>query len=122
MNSYPKPLCAATITIVVAPAGQGRFDAWDGGTLLVAGSHQPFLDTARALVSGGTDPDTTLIMRHAGSTTDALRSRIGDAARLTVDENRGAFRRSRGDGGVAAATPMRSPAHPLPAPTHGGRS
>ena len=49
-------------------------------------SRQPFLDAARALLLDGCDSVTILTMRHAGSDIDALRSTVGAAAKLTVEE------------------------------------
>jgi hypothetical protein len=56
------------------------------GEDLVVDSHQPFLDGARELLQRGYDPETILVMRHAGSKTDSLRGKIGEAAKWTVTE------------------------------------
>jgi hypothetical protein len=54
---------------------------------LVEGSRTPFFDAARALLAAGlADPSDTLVMRHAGSAHDALRARVGVAAKLMVRE------------------------------------
>jgi hypothetical protein len=88
------------LIIIVAPAlkppsrrrsGEGEFDAGRfmaslDGRVLVQSSRQPLLDAARVLVGEGHDPGAVVTMRHAGSTTDALRARLGVAARLTVAE------------------------------------
>jgi hypothetical protein len=41
------------------------------------------------LLAEGIKPDTVLVMRHAGSAADALRSTVGAAAKLTVVDDRG---------------------------------
>jgi hypothetical protein len=64
---------------------RGKFEARCEGRLLCT-SRQPFLDSARALLADGMDPAEVIVMRHHGSTTDALRSTVGAAARLTVEE------------------------------------
>jgi hypothetical protein len=56
------------------------------GRVLVQLSRQPLLDAARVLVGEGHDPGAIITMRHVGSATDALRARLGVAARLTVAE------------------------------------
>jgi hypothetical protein len=72
------------IVIVVSPLSGGRFEA-RVGDLVICVSRQPLLDGARVLLADY-PPETALIMRHAGSNTDALRSTIGAASRLTVEE------------------------------------
>lgn len=54
------------------------------GRLVVKRSTTPFCDAARALLVEGVQPNTALVMRHAGSAVDALRSTVGAAAGLTV--------------------------------------
>ena len=49
-------------------------------------SRTPFFAAARALLAAGVDPATTLAMRHHGSTTVAMRSTVGEAAKWTVRE------------------------------------
>ena len=70
----------------------GLFDARLGGRLLCT-SRQPFLAAARVLVSEGHDPDTVLVMRHAGSQVDALKAKLGAAAKLTIKEDGPRFER-----------------------------
>jgi hypothetical protein len=66
------------------------FDCWLGNSdRFLCTSRQPFLDAARVLVSQGYHPNTILIMRHAGSSVEALRASLQLAARLTVDEFNG---------------------------------
>ena len=100
------------ITVTISPAARpGEFAVYTGGRQLLAGSQQPLLDSARALLAEGHAVDAVLVMRHRGSSIDALRSTIGVAAALTVTDSRHgtptfrAFR--RGPAGVVAAPPMR---------------
>ena len=81
---------SAPIVITVAPiSGHGRFSASVDGRLLVKSSRTPFLDAARVLFAEGLDPETILVMRHHGSTVNALRARLGVAAGLTIREDNG---------------------------------
>jgi hypothetical protein len=52
-------------------------------------SRQPFVDSARKLIARGHDPSTVLVMRWTGTKDWALRSRLGVAAELTIDEHNG---------------------------------
>jgi hypothetical protein len=72
--------------VVVSPTGRAcSFSAHDEcGRILVESSRQPLLDACRALIAEGADPNAWVIMRHQGSDVDALRSKVGLAARLTV--------------------------------------
>ena len=79
---------AITITVTPLPKRPGVFRACTLGAPLVV-SRQPLLDGARELLRRGASPDATLILRHAGADYDALRSTIGTAAKLTVDEDGG---------------------------------
>jgi hypothetical protein len=56
--------------------------------VLCKSSTKPFLDAARRLMDLGFDPSTTLVMRHAGSETECLRTTIGAAAALTVEDTK----------------------------------
>ena len=67
---------------------QGQFEARLDGKLICI-SHQPLLDGARVLLAENVDPATPIAMRHEGTTYDALRSAVGAAAKLTVEENVG---------------------------------
>jgi len=68
--------------------GRGRYRAQlaDGSPLL-SSSRQPFLDGARELLKRGIDPATRIVLRRVGSSVDSLRSTVGAAAKLTVQEN-----------------------------------
>jgi hypothetical protein len=75
-----------TVIVTVAPIAtrSGYYTARCNGRLLCR-SRQPFLDSARELLATGYPADTIIVMRHAGSAVEALRSTIGAAARLTVE-------------------------------------
>jgi hypothetical protein len=86
------------VIIVVAPSREvdGRrthsnrgqlFDSSVDGRVLVTRSTQPLLDGCRVLIGEGIDPVTRVVMRHAGSDKDALRSTVGAAAKLTVSDS-----------------------------------
>jgi hypothetical protein len=75
------------LVIVVEPVGhRGRFRARLDGRVVVASSRTPFCDAARALLAEGIDPATRIVMRHAGSATDALTATVAVAAKLTVED------------------------------------
>lgn len=78
----------ATIIVVPIASAPGRFMAKlaSNGSVLVTSSRTPFLDSARRLLELGYPANTMLVMRHAGSATNALRATIGNAALLTVKE------------------------------------
>ena len=66
------------VIITVTPAAYGKrgqlFSASVDGRTIVTASTIPLLDGARTLAAEGHDPATVLVLRHAGSATDALRS------------------------------------------------
>jgi hypothetical protein len=105
----------------------GRFDARYGDRLLVERTRTPFCDGARAMLAQGlADPSDRLVMRHAGSETDALAAKVGVAAKLTVDDaSTPRFHkwvpRSMGDAPMRESTVPVSqappPAHALPEPS-----
>jgi hypothetical protein len=64
----------------------GRYKAMlADGTVLLKSSRQPLLDGARALLAQGVDPETVLVMARSTGT-ESLRAKVGDAAKLTVQE------------------------------------
>jgi hypothetical protein len=63
-------------------AGGCRYDAYLGTRLLAAGTRQPLLDGARALLRLGFDPTTVVVLKHIGPDTECLRGRIGTVAGL----------------------------------------
>ena len=82
-----KPAISADILrLEIVPAAYGRFTAWLGNRE-VCTSTEPLCETARILLAEGFNPKTVIEMYHAGSTTLALRARLGAAARLTVVDN-----------------------------------
>ena len=94
------------ITVVATPASSGRFDAHIDGRYILT-SPSPLLDVARILIERGTDPETRIVMRHAGTDYDAAWGRLGDLAGLrvtTAGDGRPILRRQD----VAAALPVRS--------------
>jgi hypothetical protein len=120
---------ATTITLVVSPslkADGGKaystrgqlFDGAIDGRSIVTRSTTPFCDAARVLLAEGIKPNTTLVMRHAGSAADALRSTVGVASKLTVwDDGLGKpiFGRWKQREALDGTSPMRTndPAAPL---------
>jgi hypothetical protein len=93
-------LPATTIVLVVSAslnADGGKaystrgqlFDGSIDGRVVVKRSTTPFCDAARLLLAEGIKPNTILVMRHAGSGADALRSSVGVAAGLTVADDNG---------------------------------
>jgi hypothetical protein len=80
------------LLIVIEETSQrrGKFSAHllDGRKLL-SSSRQPLLDAARVLPAQGIPPETPLAMQHKGSATIAMTSTVGEAAKLTVEEEPG---------------------------------
>jgi hypothetical protein len=74
-----------TLHIVVRPVGRGRYAALLDGQEICR-SETPFFSAARQLLSQGYAPSRLLTMRHDRSAAVAIRSTIGRAAGLTVDE------------------------------------
>jgi hypothetical protein len=77
---------AVRLVEVSSSATAGEYSAHVNGELIVWSSRQPLLDAARALLDKGADSNAWLIMRHAGSSTDSLRGKIGLLAKLTVKQ------------------------------------
>lgn len=75
--------------IIITPVTgrPGVYQAHYDETLLCT-SRLPFFDGARVLLSQGYPADTVLTLRHAGQGYVSLRSTIGEAAKLTVIENK----------------------------------
>ena len=84
---------SSQIVITVTPDQRpGRYRAYiETETKPLCVSRQPFLDGARKLIARGHDSETILAMRWAGAKNWALRSSLGAAAKLTVDEHNGTF-------------------------------
>ena len=85
-----------TVTLFVTPKPADKYavHVGDDCRLVCASSRQPLLDAARFLLSEGLDPSTLLVMRRSDGI-DALRGKVGSAARLTVDERKTCFARWR---------------------------
>ncbi len=98
------------------------FDGKVDGRCIVERSTTPFCDAARVLLAEGVRPEAKLVMRHADSLADALRSTVGAAAGLTVRQDNGppGFTRYRAPDFRTVPSPVREtdPAavqvHPAP--------
>jgi hypothetical protein len=76
-----------THVIVTMPSGRpGLFVAMCGNTQLCDATRQPFLDGCRELLRNGAAGSDLAVLRHAGSSTDSLRSAVSVAARVTTEE------------------------------------
>jgi hypothetical protein len=67
-------------------------------------SRTSFTDSARMLLREGIDPNAILISRKAGQDYDSLRSTVGAAAKLTVDETRTVFAKWKAFSATAVAS------------------
>src|SRR5580765_7652107 len=77
-----------TIVLVIAERARrdGKYTAHCNDELIVADSRQPFVDAARILLNRGVNPASPLVMRRSLDGPDVLRSIVGAAAKLTVEE------------------------------------
>ena len=80
------------IHITISPVRRGRFHARVQDRHLCT-SRTPFFAAARVLMEEGADPETPITMSHEGSCIVSLRSTIGQAARLTVEESEKSYQR-----------------------------
>jgi hypothetical protein len=103
----------ASLDILVAPVGRGRFRGSCGGRVLVEASAPPFLDAARVLAGEGVDPATRIVMRHEGKDYDALTSTVGIAAGLDVKGDHFVKHRPRGEGGETADQTLAHASEPV---------
>jgi hypothetical protein len=92
MGNAPLPrqesFTSMTYTIALKPGGKGQVTAAssDGYTFT---TRTPLLTGARHWLEKGTNPDTYLVtVWSSGSTHWSLRSTIGAAAKLTVDDTK----------------------------------
>jgi hypothetical protein len=82
------------ITLIIRPyyapgtgkRAHGQFETRLGDRLICI-SRQPLLDAARVLAAEGVDPATPIAVRHESAEYDSLRSTLGFAAGLTIEEN-----------------------------------
>jgi hypothetical protein len=90
------------------------FDCWlENSEQFLCTSRQPFLDAARALIALGCQPNAILVMRHSGSSVEAIRASLQVAARLTVDECNGTrFARWKAFSNSVGSTRREEAAHP----------
>lgn len=75
------------IVIHIQPAGEGMidYDIYMGGFFLLGPTPKPYITAARELIADGYDPARKLIMRRRGVDVNQLSYALGDAARLTVE-------------------------------------
>jgi hypothetical protein len=96
------------LTVSERESRNGIFDVHiEQRYLLSSGS--PFIDACRHLLVRGHDPNASIVMRHAGSTDDALRGILANVANVEIAGNGVGFRPFRGSAERATASPMRSP-------------
>jgi hypothetical protein len=84
---------------------RGNFATTLGGKILCARTKTPFLDSARRLIEVGHDPQALLVMFREGK--PCLLGRLGDAASLTVDQERMRFVRWKAFPSGAVGPPVR---------------
>lgn len=76
-----------TFTIVLRSVGRGLYEAYHGSDLLCV-DHSPLGEASRALLTRGyASPRDVIEMWHEGHASWCLRSHIGKAAQLTVQES-----------------------------------
>lgn len=77
------------LELVLTPVSSrpGHFTAHLGDRCIVRASRQPLYDAARALAGEGVPASTPIATRHAGSSTVAMRSTVGEASRWTIEES-----------------------------------
>lgn len=76
-----------TFTIVLRSIGKGRYEAYHGSDLLCV-DHSPLGEASRVLLSRGyAAPRDIIEIWHEGHASWSLRSQIGKAARLEVEES-----------------------------------
>jgi hypothetical protein len=73
------------MNITIRPLGRGRFAASLGQRLLCR-SKTPLLTAARILQAEGIPDDTPISMTHEGSSVVSMKSTVGKAASLIVEE------------------------------------
>jgi hypothetical protein len=107
------------IIVTVVPIGADKFEVRQGGRVLIRASRTPFCDAARRLIAEGHPPGSVLAMRRLGEADFALRSKLGQATKLTVDDTRYGtprLRRWRPPPGAGASPPVRSSPQNAPTP------
>ncbi|MFC6788266.1 hypothetical protein ACFQE0_00635 [Methylobacterium komagatae] len=84
------------MNLTISPSGRGKHHARLGDRLITT-SYTPLFSAARILLQEGVSGEETLTMTHEGSEAICMRTTVGTAARLTVqDDARGfGFRRYR---------------------------
>ena len=111
---------SVTITVTLEPVDRhGRSRAsLPVGTILVDSSRQPFLEAARVLMAASHSPNSWLEGWRPGSSTWALRARLGIAAGLTVDESKTVFAKWKAFSRSAVSPPIRANENVAPDPGH----
>jgi hypothetical protein len=116
-SSYPAfQLYNANVRLIeVTPTSPGCFSASVNGEIVIISSRQPLLDACRYLLDARADPNSWVVMRHAGSDLEALRGKLGILAKLSVEDDRlgrPKFRRWRDTRSDGAASPIAQPGNP----------
>jgi hypothetical protein len=73
------------LIITIRPIGADKYEVQHAGRVLVRSSTEPFLAAARALLAEGWPPGAVLAMRHRGEPDFALRGKLGQVAKVTVE-------------------------------------
>lgn len=75
------------MNIIVTHLGHGKYSARLGDRILVDKSYTPFYSAARILKEEGVHWNEPLTMTHDGSETICMRTTVGEASMLTVEDN-----------------------------------
>lgn len=73
------------MNLMIRPLGRSRYAALLNDRVVAEG-RTPLLSAARVLLAEGTAPETPLTMTHAGSSTVSIRTTVGAAAALMIEE------------------------------------
>jgi hypothetical protein len=106
---FPTP--SQPIILIIEPVNRrGLFAArLAENSRILSKSRPPFTDAARSSLRESVDPKTILISRKAGLDYDSLRSTVGAAAKITVDESKTRFARWKSLSLSAVSPRMRFP-------------
>lgn len=78
------------MNITISPTGRGEHHVRLNDRLITT-SYTPLFSAARILLDEGVPKDEHLTMTHEGSETICMRTTVGAAARLTVQDNSRGF-------------------------------
>ena len=81
------------MNLVLKPKGGGRFQAYLFAQPVGPPTRQPLFDSTRLLLQRGIPAETELTTSHIGSSTIAMRSTVGEAAKWTIEETRSGLRK-----------------------------